>query len=299
MIWHNVEAVSDNDSPPAELPPERVYTPESELRSPVTLLRSMIRDLLSSRELAWRLMVRDLSARYRQSVLGILWAFLLPIASAAVFVLLRQRGVINIGETSIPYPAFAIIGTVLWAIFAESLTAPLSAVAASSSMLAKVNFPREALLLSAMGQLLFGMAIKLSIVAVVFAYYQLPLSWTLLPALGAVLLLMLLGFVIGLFLMPLGTLYTDVSSALTAILGLWFFLTPVVYPPPQQWPYSLLAMLNPVSPLLAGARELATQGTLSNPLAFAVVALLTVLGFFVVWVLYRISLPILVERMHA
>ncbi len=199
----------------------------------------------------------------------------------------------------LPYPAFAIIGTVLWAIFAESLTAPLSAVAASSSMLAKVNFPREALLLSAMGQLLFGMAIKLSIVAVVFAYYQLPLSWTLLPALGAVLLLMLLGFVIGLFLMPLGTLYTDVSSALTAILGLWFFLTPVVYPPPQQWPYSLLAMLNPVSPLLAGARELATQGTLSNPLAFAVVALLTVLGFFVVWVLYRISLPILVERMHA
>ncbi len=296
---HSLETNPSKDSLLEELPPERVYTPESELRSPGTLFRSMVRDLLASRELAWRLMVRDLSARYRQSVLGILWAFLLPIASAAIFVLLREQRIINIGETPIPYAAFAIIGTVLWAIFAESLNAPLMAVTTSSSMLAKVNFPREALLLSAMGQVLFGMAIKLSIVIVVFAYFRIPLTWMLLPALGAILLLMLLGFVIGLFLMPLGTLYTDVSSALTAVLGLWFFLTPVIYPPPQRWPYSLLATLNPVSPLLVGARELATQGTLANPVAFGMVATLTLVGFLVVWVLYRVSLPILIERMHA
>src|ERR1044071_9102139 len=80
-----------------------VYTPESELRSPLRLVRAMWQDLLVSRELAWRLMVRDIRARYRTSVLGVLWAFVSPIMTAAVFVVLNKTGAINIGVTDIPY----------------------------------------------------------------------------------------------------------------------------------------------------------------------------------------------------
>jgi lipopolysaccharide transport system permease protein len=254
-------------------------------------------DLLASRELAWCLAVRDIKAKYRQSLLGVVWAFLPPVAIALLFVAVNRAGVINVGETAIPYPAFVLFGTTLWYIFFRSLTTPLDAIRAGKAMLVKINFPREAIALSALGQALFDAGIRLVILGAVFVIFQLPLTWGLLLAPLAVLMLVLLGTMIGLLLTPLGVLYTDVTSALSTIGPIWLLLTPVVYPPPDRWPYSLIVDLNPVSPLLVGARDLATRGVLVDPLAFAIVSGLTVLGLLVVWVLYRISIPILIERM--
>ena len=276
-----------------------VYTPASQLRSPRKLFRTMWHDLLASRELAWRLMARDISARYRRSVLGILWAFLPPIATAVVFIILNRAAVINIGTTDIPYPAFVMFGTVLWQLFTASLNAPLKAVTGGKSMLAKVNFPREALILSAIGQVLFDLAIRLLILAVVFVVFRLTLTWGLLLAPFAILMLMLLGLMIGLMLTPIGVLYTDVTQALAIITSLWFFITPVVYPPSEHGILSVLMKFNPVGPLLVGARDLATLGTLSNVMPFVIVSGVTIFGLFAMWVLYRVSLPILIERMSA
>jgi lipopolysaccharide transport system permease protein len=278
---------------------EVVYTPKSQLRYPRQFLQSMWRDLLASRELAWRLMVRDISAQYRQSFLGIVWAFLPPIALALVFVILNSRKLINIGETNIPYPAFAMFGTVLWQVFVDSLNAPLRVVTASKPMLAKINFPNEALILSGMGQTLFNVGIKLLILITVLIIYKMPLTWGAPLSLLAILVLVLLGTTFGLLITPIGILYTDVARALGLVTGLWFFITPVVYPPPTSFPFSLLAVLNPVSPILVGARDLATQGVLQNPIPFFVVTstMLVVLG--VSWVIYRLAIPILVERMSA
>ena len=279
--------------------PEVTYTPESQLRQPRRLLLSMWHDLLASRELAWRLMVRDISAQYRQSFLGILWAFLPPIAMALVFVVLNSRKVVNIGETNIPYPAFAIFGTVLWQVFVDSLNAPLKVVTASKPMLAKINFPKEALVLSGLGQTLFSLGIKLLILIVVFVIFEIPITWGVPLSLVAILVLVLLGTTFGLLVTPIGVLYTDISQGLTVVTGLWFFITPVVYPPPTSFPFSLLAIWNPVSPILVGARDLATQGVLQNPIPFLVVTLLMLMTLAVTWVIYRLAVPILVERMSA
>lgn len=278
---------------------EVVYTPESQLRHPRRLLRSMWHDLLASRELAWRLMIRDISAQYRQSFLGILWAFLPPIAMALVFVVLNSRKLINIGETNIPYPAFAVFGTVLWQVFVDSLNAPLRVVTAAKPMLAKINFPKEALMLSAMGQTLFNLSIRLLILIAVFVIFKIPVTWGVPLSLLAIAVLILLGMTFGLLITPIGILYTDISRGLMVATGLWFFITPVVYPPPTSFPFSLLATLNPVSPILVGARDLATQGVLHNPIPFFVVTcmIFVLLGF--AWVVYRLAIPILVERMSA
>jgi lipopolysaccharide transport system permease protein len=279
--------------------PVVVYTPESKLRSPITMAKEMWRDLLASRELAWRLMVRDISAQYRQSVLGILWAFFPPIATAMIFVVLNNRKVINMGETNIPYPAFVMFGTVLWQVFVESLNAPLKVVTASKAMLAKINFPKEALILSALGQTLFNLGIKLLILIVVFIIFKIPITWGIPLSLMAILVLVLLGITFGLFLTPIGVLFTDVAQSIAIFTGLWFFVTPVVYPPPVSFPFSLLATLNPVSPILIGARDLATEGALHNPLSFFVVTVLMFLVLLTTWVVYRLAMPILVERMSA
>lgn len=279
--------------------PVTIYTPESSLCHPRRLVRSMWHDLLASRELAWRLMVRDISARYRQSALGILWAFLPPIMTAALFVFLNKSAIISVGKTDIPYPAFVIFGTVLWQLFTDSLNAPLKAVTANKSMLAKINLPREALILSAMGQVLFHFSIKLLILTAAFLIFHIPLTWGLLLAPFAILMLMLLGLVIGLTLAPIGILYTDVTQGLSTVTALWFFLTPVVYSPPEHGILATLMNINPVSPLLVGARDLATLGTLSNVMPFAIVSSFVICGLFATWVLYRVSLPILIERMSA
>lgn len=279
--------------------PTVVYTPKSRLGSPLAMVREMGRDLRASRELGWRLMVRDINAQYRQSLLGVVWAFLPPIAMALVFIILNSRKVVNIGQTNIPYPAFAMFGTVLWQIFVDSLNAPLRAVTASKPMLSKINFPKEAIVVSGMGQAVFNAGIKLLILMVVLIIYKLPLSWGTAAAFLAVLNLVLLGTTFGLLITPVGVLYTDIAQGLTILTGLWFFITPVVYPPPTSFPFSLLALLNPVSPILSGARDLATEGVLRNPLAFAVVTALMLAVLFVTWVIYRLAMPILIERMSA
>jgi lipopolysaccharide transport system permease protein len=278
---------------------ETEYTPESQLRRPRVLFGTMWRDLAASRELAWRLTVRDIAARYRRSLLGFTWAIFPPIAAGLVFILLQRAAVLDVGETDVPYPVFVLFGTVLWRVFTTSLTAPLKVVAANTALVSKVNFPREALVLSAIGQIVFDMGIKLLILVGVFVVFRVSPSWGMLACPLAMVMLMMLGIALGLLVVPLGLLYTDVAVGLPMVTSLWFFLTPVVYAPFTKWPLSLLSTLNPVSPLLTGARDLATKGALENPLAFGIVAGLTVLLLLASWLLYRLALPVLVERMQA
>jgi len=279
--------------------PVVVYTPESKLRTPGILLTSMWQDLKDSRELAWRLFVRDISARYRQSILGVFWAFLPPILTGLVFIILQSRKIVSFGETDIPYPVFALFGTTLWQLFTESLNSPMNSVRSARAMLAKINFPREALVVAAFYQMLYNLGIKLVILAGIFVYFGIQVTWGLMLAPLAILMLILLGMTLGLLLTPLGTLFTDVSSGLTFGIQLWFFVTPVVYPPPQAFPFSLIGTVNPVGPLLIGARDLATKGVLTNIEPFLIVSSLTLVGLFIAWLIYRTSLPIIIERMSA
>ncbi len=279
--------------------PAVVYTPESQLRTPGVLVTSMWEDLKACRELAWSLFVRDISARYRQSILGVFWAFLPPILTGLVFIVLESKKIVNFRETDIPYPVFVLVGTTLWQLFTESLNAPLNSVGSAKALLAKINFPREALIVSAFYQMLFNLSIKLVILAGIFVYFGIQVTWGLILAPLAILMLILLGMTLGLFLTPFGTLFTDVSSGLTFAIQLWFFVTPVVYPPPESFPFSMIGTVNPVSPLLIAARDLATKGVLTNMEPFLIVSGLTLVGLFIAWLVYRISLPIIIERMSA
>lgn len=277
--------------------PTTIYTPESALRHPGRLVCEMFRDLLASRELAWRLFVRDISARYRQSMLGYVWAFLPPIVGTFTFVLLNRSGILKTGEVSIPYPAYVMIGTLLWQVFADAINSPIKTVIAAKSMLAKINFPREAILLSGVLEVLFNFLIRLVLLVAVFVYYRIVPPVTAPLALVAVLAIFCLGFMIGLILTPVGLLYTDIGQALTMVLSFWMLFTPVVYSPPSTGTLAVLTKLNPVSPLIVTAREWLAVGTATQFLPALCVFLVTLLLLFAGWILYRLAMPILVERM--
>ena len=157
--------------------PVTIYTPESAIASPGRMLRDMAHDLRMSRELSWRLAVRDISAQYRQTMLGFLWALVLPLANTAVWVFLSASGILAVGTTDLPYPAFVLIGTMLWAIFMEAVTAPMQGVTAARDMLAKINFPREAIVIAGIYQVLFNAAIKLSILFVALFIFGIIPDW--------------------------------------------------------------------------------------------------------------------------
>ena len=249
--------------------------------------------------MAWRLFVRDVSAKYRQSILGIFWAFLPPIVSGMVFIILQSRGIVNVGKTDIPYPVFVLVGTILWQVFSESLQAPLQAVQAAKPMLAKINFPREALIVSAFYQLFLNLLIKSAVIVGVLVLFRVRLHWTVLLAPIPITMLIMLGIAIGLLLTPIGMLYSDVGSALSLASHAWFFVTPVVYPPPTSFPLSLITVFNPVSPLIIGARDLLTKGVLHNVQPFLIVSGLAILALLAAWLIYRVALPIIVERMSS
>jgi lipopolysaccharide transport system permease protein len=278
--------------------PVVVYDTTSQIRTPGLLLRSMWQDVKASRELSWRLFVRDISAQYRQSLLGVFWAFVPPIITSVIFIVLQSRGIVNFGETDIPYPVYVLVGTILWQLFTDSLNAPLKSVSMAKPLLAKINFPREALIISAVYFVVFNLLIKLVILAVILVIYQVPLTWGLWLAPMPIFMLVLLGIGAGLLLTPLGMLYTDVAASLTIIVQLLFFVTPVVFPLPQTFPF-FLAILNPVSPLLIAARDLITKGEITNIVPFVVISGLTIVALFAAWVVYRIALPIIIERMSA
>jgi lipopolysaccharide transport system permease protein len=281
------------------MPPEVVYTPESLLKHPVQLFKFMWLDLLASRELAWRLMVRDISAQYRQSFLGIAWAFLPPIVMAAGFTLADEAKVFNVGATDLPYPAYVMFSTALWQTFVEAINGPVQAVTVAKPMLARVNFPREAIILAKVGEVLFNFAIKLILIVGLFLWFRIPITWTVILAPVAILHLIMLGTFIGTLLSPLGILYQDVPKALTMITSFWLFLTPVVYPVPSEGTFGALVRLNPVTPLLVTARELATTGVISNTYGFWVVSVISFVGLLLTWVAFRLAMPYVIERVSA
>lgn len=276
-----------------------VYRPESRIRHPLELFREMGQDLLASRELAWRLLVRDISAQYRQSLLGIFWAFIPPVITAVGFTLAKSNGIVNIGNTELPYAAYVMFSMSLWQTFVEALNGPIQAVTAAKAMLARINFPREALIVAKLGEVFFNFGIKLILIVGLFIWFKIPVTWSLILAPVALIHLILLGTFIGLLLAPMGALYQDVTKGLTLITGFWLFLTPVLYPVPNNGVFGSIVKLNPVTPLLVTTRELATTGIISNPQGFWIASIIAILGLLFAWVFYRLAMPFVIERISS
>lgn len=230
-------------------------------------------------------------------MLGYVWAFVPPLVTCATFILLASQNVIRVGETGIPYPAFILVGTVLWQLFLESVNGPLKSVLGAKAMLTKINFPREALILASVAEVLFNFLIRLTLLVPVLLFYSIPIGPSVLLAPLGIAALLLLGLSIGLLITPVGLLYGDVGRAVTALGTFWMLLTPVVYPPPTEGAGAFLLWLNPVSSILSTTREWMTSQPVTAPVAFAMVTLLAAAALFLGWVLYRISMPILIERM--
>ncbi len=287
---------TDSDREIGEELPETVYSPESQLLNPRRLLGRMFGDLKACRFLAWRLFVRNMAAQHRQTVLGYLWLLLIPVVQTLVWVFLNSQKIINVGVTDIPYPAFVLTGTLLWQGFAEALQSPIQRVQESKAMLTKIHFPHEAILLAAMGQVMVNFGIRLVLMFAVYLWFGVPLTTSILLAPLGILAMMAFGMMISLLLMPLAMLYGDVQRMLVVAVSIWFFVTPVIYPAPDGGLAALVTKLNPVTPLLVTTRQWLTGGDLTHLGGFIFVVVATLILSIFGWIVYRLAMPHLVER---
>lgn len=276
-----------------------IYSPESSVRRPGLMLREMFADLKSSGELAWRLARRDISALYRQSFLGYLWAFIMPLATTMAWVFLNASGIVRVAETGIPYPVYVLTGTMIWQMFVEALQAPLQQVTMAKTMLTKLKFPRESLILSGMFKWLFNVVIKLIIIVPVLVYFGIEVGSHQFLVPVAILAILIVGTAIGLLLAPLGLLYTDIGRAIPIAAQFAMYITPVVFAMPEGGLTAKLFHLNFMTPLVLNARAWLTGMESVMVPYFIGVSLGAVLLLFVGWLLYRVTMPVLIERMSS
>ena len=259
----------------------------------------MFADLAASRELSWRLAVRDICAHYRQAFLGILLAFILPLANTLTWIFLNSTGIVAVRETALPYTVYVFTGTMLWAILMDAMNAPLQQINAARGMLSKLNFPREALIVSGIYKVIFNATIKIILLLGTLFIMGIYPGWSLLLFPLGVLSLVLIGTSIGLLILPVGILYTDIGRALPVLMQFMMYVTPVVFPMPKEGWTANLFRINPFTPIILTTRNWLTNFTPEYLDYFVLVNVIAILLFLFVLVIYRLSMPILIERMSS
>lgn len=264
------------------------------------LFSASLKDIYSSRFLSRQLAERDIKAQYRQSYLGLFWAFFTPLATALVWIILNNSGTVRLTDTGMPYPLFAFTGTLIWSIITESINSPIQSTNSARGILTKINFPKEALLISGIYKLFFNTSIKLLLLLFFVLVYDVGLSWTLLLVPVAVICAVLVGTTIGLFITPIGLLYTDVNKIITLGLQFVMYATPVVYALPKE--DSLLKCVmtyNPLTPIILTTRDFVVGVVSDYSFQFLIVLTFCIPLLLIGLAMYRLSIPIIVERLSA
>jgi lipopolysaccharide transport system permease protein len=208
------------------------------------------------RELLYFLAWRDIKIRYRQTVLGGMWAVLQPLLTMAVFMVLFGR-LAGLGDRTAetPYAIHVFTGLLLWTFFANSLTNVSRSLIGSSQLVTKVYFPRVLIPLAAMGSGLMDLAVSLVMLSPLMMLYGMKPSWSSLLLPVVLLLTILVTAGVGSWLAALTVAYRDFQYVVPFTLQIWMFLTPIIYPVsliPKHWQW--LMGLNPMAGLIDGFR---------------------------------------------
>jgi lipopolysaccharide transport system permease protein len=231
--------------------PTRVNSPEVRLGD----LPGHVGRLIEQRELLWTWTGREIKVRYSQSLLGIAWAILQPLALMVIFTLVFSR-LAGIPSDGVPYPVFAYVGLLSWTFFASAIGFGIPSLVGQMNLVTKTYFPREILPMATVLATLVDFAIASLLLLPILAIYGISVG----SSLAALPLIVLaqLGLACGLALIgsAVNVFYRDIRFVVPLLLQVWMYLSPVIYPsslvPPAWQP---LYRLNPMVGIIDGYRQ--------------------------------------------
>ncbi len=229
---------------------------------PVGKLTLGIKELWDFRELFYFFTWRDIKVKYKQTVLGILWAILQPFLLMVVFSLFFGKA-LGVPSDNIPYPVFAFSGLMLWGIFSSGLSGASQSMVSNAGIIKKIYFPRLIIPVSAILVAMFDFIMAFIVYTGLLVYYQFGISPSILLYLPlSILITFFATFGLGTFIAALNIKYRDFRYVVPFLIQLLFFLTPVIYPVSiikYEWARQLFA-LNP----MVGAIDLLRSTIVTN-----------------------------------
>lgn len=240
--------------------------------------------LWAYRHLALELAARDIKVRYKRSALGVAWSMLSPLLNMAVltiaFAAVMRQQIAN-------YPVFYLSGSILWAFFAQCTLHVGNLVIDANEMSRRMYLPRSVFVVSALLVALVNLLLTLvPFLAIVLATgARISLAWLALPL--PIFLAALFTAGIALFIFTLATRFADVRETWVALLSIWFFATPVVFPrsvvPPNV---ALLVLLNPMTHFVEAFRSILYEGTLPSWRTLAAASVAASVSLAAGWLFY-------------
>jgi lipopolysaccharide transport system permease protein len=208
------------------------------------------------RELLYFLVWRDLKVRYKQTILGAVWAIIQPLMSMIIFTILFGKGAgLETRTGDVPYALYVYAGLLPWTFFANAITAAGTSLVTNRSLITKVYFPRLMIPISTVGAGLVDSAIAFLVLVAMMVWYGVS------PGMGVLLLpfvTLFLSFAavgVGSLLSGLTVVYRDFRYIAGFMTQMWMFVTPIIYPAsmvPERWRWVLT--LNPMSGLIDAFR---------------------------------------------
>lgn len=213
-----------------------------------------LKEIWKYRELLYFLTKREIQVRYKQTVLGGLWAIIQPFFTMIVFTLFFGR-LAKMPSDGVPYPIFVYSGLLPWTYFANALSNSGNSLVGSANLISKVYFPRIIIPGSSSLAGLLDFFVAMTVLAAMMIYYQFV------PGTGILLFPFLVGLTflcavgVGLWLSALNVQYRDIRYVIPFLIQLWMFISPVIYPVsmvPEKYRWTLA--LNPMGGLIKAYR---------------------------------------------
>jgi len=273
------------------------YEPDNSIKKGyISLWKEIFWELTHNKWLTFQLFKRDFFAIYKQSLVGVFWAFIVPIISVGTFIMLNRSGIFNMGKIEVPYPIYAILGMAYWQIFSTGLITTSNSLVKAGSMLVKINFSKKSLVIASVSQSFIPFIVQIILVGILFVAYDISPNIKVLffPFLiiPIVLFTLGLGFILSLF----NSVVRDTSTALSVFMTFFLFLTPILYAKPKIGILKPITKLNPLYYLISVPRELILMGKISEWKGYIFSVGVAVLIFLVGLVVFHITEARITER---
>jgi lipopolysaccharide transport system permease protein len=235
-----------------------------------------------------KLTLREIKARYKQSFLGYFWVILNPFFQMLIMSFVFSKILGRVGEIGVPYPVFLFVGLLPWTFFSVSLNSAMGVLAGSSSLIKKIYFPREILVLSTILAKAVDFFLSALIIVVLMLYYKLPFYQTMFLFIPVFVIQFAFVYSFSLLLSVLNVFYKDIQYLFGLILRLWFYLTPVIYlveffPEKYRWIFKI----NPMSVFINAYRQVLLGGDWPSWSSLGVGALVTGILFIIANVIFH------------